>query len=72
VTTGLLFQYCAEGETAKKFSHDAAGWLMIPFAAALFALVLWYLDRAWQEVEVVDVRAIGRRARRDLGSGSGG
>ncbi len=72
VVTGLLFQWCAEGETAKRFSHDAAGWVMIPFAAALFALVLWYLDRVWQEVEVVDVGAIARRARGDLGSETGG
>jgi exosortase len=72
VVTGLLFQYCAQGETAKRFSHDAAGWVMIPFAAALFALVLWYLDRVWQEVEVVEVGSIVRRARGDLGGESGG
>ncbi len=72
VATGLLFQYCAKGDTAKKFSHDAAGWVMIPLAAALFALVLWYLDRLWQEVEVLEVGAIARRARGDLGSETGG
>ena len=72
VATGLLFQYLAEGDTAKKFSHDAAGWVMIPLAAALFALVLWYLDRLWQEVEVLEVGAIARRARGDLGSETGG
>ncbi|MEN6450846.1 MAG: exosortase/archaeosortase family protein [Thermoguttaceae bacterium] len=63
VATALLFQY-AEGETAKKFSHDAAGWLMIPFAAALFALVLWYVGRTWQEVERVEVGATIRRSKK--------
>jgi exosortase len=66
VVTGLLFQY-AESETAKKFSHDAAGWVMIPFAAALFAVVLWYLGRVWQEVELVEVDETARRAPRQLG-----
>jgi hypothetical protein len=35
---------------------------MIPFAAALFAIVLWYLGKVWQDVELVGVDAT-RRAR---------
>jgi exosortase len=42
--TGLFYQY-ASGETAKAFSHDAAGWVMIPVAAGLFYFLLWFLDR---------------------------
>ena len=62
VATGLLYQY-ASGEAARKFSHDAAGWVMIVFAAGLFGLVLWYLSRLVQEVEVVDVGDLMRRDR---------
>ena len=62
VATGLLYQYTS-GEAAKKFSHDAAGWVMIVFAAGLFGLVLWYLSRLVEEVEVVDVGDVIRRGR---------
>ena len=65
VATGLLFQDCRRAIRLKKFSHDAAGWATILLAAALFALVLWYLDRLWQEVEVLEVGAIARRVRGD-------
>lgn len=49
--TGLLYQY-ASGETARAFSHDAAGWVTIPVAAGLFFLVLWFLDHATMRVPV--------------------
>jgi exosortase len=62
VATGLLQQYVS-GEAAKQFSHDAAGWAMIVFAAGLFALVLWYLCHLVREVELVDVGAVMRRER---------
>jgi len=61
VATGLLYQWVS-GEAAHKFSHDVSGWVMIPFAAALFGLVLWYLDKLVREVELVDVGEIARRA----------
>ncbi len=57
VVTGLLYQL-ASSEAAQHFSHDVAGWVMIPFAALLFALVLWYLRNTVQEVEVLDVRSL--------------
>ncbi len=60
VATGLLYQYVS-GEAAQKFSHDAAGLIMIPYAAGLFALVLWYLGKLVPEVETVDMAEIVRR-----------
>lgn len=60
IGTGLLYQF-ASGEAAHKFSHDVAGWIMIPFAAALFAVVLWYLGKLMREVEVVGIGSIVRR-----------
>lgn len=43
--TGLLFVYTT-GETAQRFSHDIAGWLMIPLALALFCLVFLVIKKA--------------------------
>jgi len=60
VVTGLLYQLVS-GEAARHFSHDVSGWVMIPFAAALFALVLWYMDKLVREVDVVDVGDIARQ-----------
>jgi len=57
VVTGLLYQWVSGG-AAEKFSHDMAGWIMIPFAALLFAMVLWYVRSIVQEVEVLDVRSL--------------
>lgn len=60
--TALLYQYVS-GEAAHKFAHDLAGWIMIPYAAALFAMVLWYLGSLFREEEQVDVGAILRHER---------
>ena len=62
VGTGMLYQWVS-GEAAHKFSHDVAGYVMIPFAAGLFALVLWYMSKLMQEVELADVRTVVRRER---------
>ncbi len=62
VATGLLYQYVS-GEAARKFSHDGAGWVMILLAAGMFGLVLWYLCRLVQEVELVGVGDVVRRER---------
>ncbi|HEV8003479.1 MAG TPA: exosortase, partial [Planctomycetaceae bacterium] len=43
-TTGLLYDY-ASTESAKRFSHDLAGILMIVVAIAFFMLVLWTTER---------------------------
>jgi len=50
VTTALLFQWVS-GEAAHRFSHDIAGFVMIPLAAAIFWLLLTYLDKLFPEVE---------------------
>jgi exosortase len=39
VVTAILFEYFTE-EAAHKFSHDVAGWLMIPLAAAMLGAVV--------------------------------
>jgi exosortase len=57
VATALLYQY-ASSDAAKRFSHDFAGWAMIPFAAALFGLTLWYVRSMVREVEEVDMRSM--------------
>jgi exosortase len=62
VGMGLLCQLVS-GEAGQRFAHDFSGYVMIPFAAGLFALVLWYLGKLVQEVELVDVTASIRRQR---------
>jgi exosortase/archaeosortase family protein len=62
VATGLLYEY-ASTDAAKKFSHDFAGWAMIPLAAALFGLVLWYLSKLFREQEQL---ALGDMIRRQV------
>jgi exosortase len=61
VSTGLLFQF-ASGETAKKFSHDVAGLVMVPYAACLFALVLLYLGKLVRQMEPLEMDEVARRA----------
>ena len=61
VVTGLLW-HNVSGEIAHKFSHDFAGWAMIPLAALLFAATAWYLAKLFRESETLDV---GRALRRD-------
>jgi exosortase len=53
VVTGLLYQWIST-DVGKKFSHDVAGFVMIPFAAALLWLFLIYLDRLFPLVEEVN------------------
>jgi len=62
VLTGILNQYWS-GEVAHKFMHDIAGWVMIPFAAGLFAAGLWYLGKLVKEVELMDVGSLARERR---------
>ncbi len=50
IVTALLYQL-ASSEAAKHFSHDWAGFIMIPYAAALFGLVLWYVGKLFPKVE---------------------
>lgn len=58
--TGLLYRW-TDSPRLHQLIHDLAGFLIeIPLAAALFGLVLWYLDKVVQEVEVLDVSALVR------------
>lgn len=57
VVTALL-QELASSEAAHKFSHDLAGFVMIPFAAALFWLFLVYLGRLFPETEEVSLPSL--------------
>lgn len=52
VATGLLHEWVS-GEAAHKFSHDLAGWMMMPVAAGLLGLVSWYFGRVIIDVETV-------------------
>lgn len=61
--TGLLYQY-ASSEWARAFSHDAAGWVMIPTAAAFLGALLWYLNKLVIEVETVPPKELVRRGER--------
>ena len=51
VVTCILYQEVGS-VMAKKFSHDFAGMLMIPFAALLLGGVLWVLTRILEERQV--------------------
>jgi exosortase len=69
VATGLLWRFVS-GPAAARFSHDFAGWMMVPAAILLFGLVLWYLDCLFPEVDAIGVRAaVSRRRGKAAGSG---
>jgi exosortase len=61
IVTGLLYQFVSS-ETAKHFSHDFAGWAMIPLAALFFWLVLWYLGKLFHEQLQMDIGSLVRRS----------
>jgi exosortase len=60
VVTGLLYRYVSE-DVGEQFNHDVAGWAMIPFAAILFGLFLWYLDHLLRETETIGVGEVVAR-----------
>ncbi|MFO0817946.1 MAG: exosortase/archaeosortase family protein [Pirellulales bacterium] len=60
VATGLMYEF-ASSDLARRFSHDFAGWMMIPLAAALFGFTLWYLGKLVRVEECVDPRMMPRR-----------
>ena len=62
VVTGLLYQYVS-GEAAKKFAHDAAGWVMILFAAGLVRAGLVVFVPAGARGRVGRGRRVVRRER---------
>lgn len=52
VATGLLYQWVSS-DAGHKFSHDIAGFVMIPFAAAIFWLLLVYLEKLFPQIEEI-------------------
>lgn len=66
--TGLLYEYVSSA-AAKKFSHDLAGMLMLPFAAALFGATLLYLGWLFPTAEQLGMRGMIRAQRRSLADG---
>ena len=62
VVTALLTQRF-DGPGVHERIHDFAGYVMIPYAAALFALVLWYLGALVQTGDLADA---GEAAHRQL------
>ncbi len=47
--TGFVYRWFS-GEAARHFSHDVAGWFMIPLAVALFALVTVLAERFLRKI----------------------
>ena len=60
--TGLLQVYVSD-DAAHRFAHDASGWAMIVFAAALFSGVFWYIGRLIVEMETVSAGELLSRDR---------
>jgi exosortase len=65
VATSLLIQRFP-GTHAHELIHQYVGYLMIPYAAGLFALVLWYIGRLVRSVDVADVGDMARRRRAEV------
>jgi exosortase len=53
VATGLLYQWVSS-EAGQKFSHDIAGFVMIPLAAGMFWLVSVYVDKLFLHFDDID------------------
>jgi exosortase len=53
VTTALLYQWVSS-TAGQKFSHDLAGFIMIPLAAAILWMLLIYLDMLFTQMEEID------------------
>lgn len=60
VATGVLYQL-GWGDAARQLSHDMAGWFMIPLAAGLFGLTVYYLDRLFYRTETLDAASLVRQ-----------
>ena len=60
VITGLIYLVTTNHDMRERW-HDYAGFFMIPFAAALFAFLLWYLSKLIREVEPETMPGYRRR-----------
>lgn len=56
--TGLLYRIQGE-EIAQQFMHDLAGWLMMPVALSMLFGILWYIDKLFPEIELVEDGLVG-------------
>ncbi len=57
VVTGYLYQWGLR-ESMGSLIHDVSGWLMIPAAAALYLLFLFYVDRLFPSTETLGVKHV--------------
>jgi len=64
ITTGILYQSGLR-ESMGPLIHDVSGWLMIPVAAAIYLLFLFYIDRLFPTTETVGVRKVIRKVSND-------
>jgi exosortase len=62
LVTALLYRHVSS-ESARHFSHDAAGWVMIPIAALMLAFVQWFLRHLVQDIHSARVGDVLRRHR---------
>jgi exosortase len=60
IGTGIACEYT---ELDQKLVHDNLGLAMIPLAAALFALLLWYMSKLIREEEVMEMAALVREGQ---------
>jgi exosortase len=54
IAVTALLQTYTTGDAAHRFAHDSSGWLMLPVAALLLALVPWYATRLIVETETAN------------------
>jgi hypothetical protein len=60
VATGLAYQYLSD-DASKAISHDLAGWIVVPVAAATMGLALLYWRHLFVESEQ-SLLAVSRQA----------
>ena len=61
-TTGLFYQYVSS-QAARTFSHDIAGWVMVPLAAVFFATILWWMDNLFVTFQMAEQRELVHHRR---------
>jgi len=59
--TGFAYVYIGS-DSGRHLAHDVAGWIVIPLAAVMMGLFLWYLNRLIVEVRPVDRRELLEQA----------
>ncbi|MCE9529020.1 MAG: archaeosortase/exosortase family protein, partial [Planctomycetales bacterium] len=54
---GITYPY-ATTAAAHQLLHDVAGWLVIPLAAAMMGVLIWYLGRLFVQVRPMTGREL--------------